>query len=218
MSGQEIRNYMNDEEFPEVTLVKVSGFEERKQETLAQRGIFYFFSEINTGSARSLCSSLLWAAATLPPSQPLIVLLSTNGGDVDAGLTIYDTIKGVREQGRQVYTVAIGHCFSMGVVVLQAGSLRLITPNTYLMIHEISSWNWGKLSEQGDTIKYLSELQNRIFKILAERSTLTTVSLRRRCHRRNWWISPDEVLKYRLADDILRDWSTLMTSISPSGG
>jgi ATP-dependent Clp protease protease subunit len=136
-------------------------------------------------------------------TQPIFVFLSTPGGDVDAALALYDTIKGLVESGVGVNTVAVGECFSAGTVVLQAGLKRLITPNTYLMIHEISSWNLGKVSEQLETAHYLKEYQDRVFRILAERSKLGFRAIKRRCLRRNWWLPPEETLKYGFADGLL---------------
>jgi ATP-dependent Clp protease protease subunit len=143
-------------------------------------------------------------------TRPIFVFLSTPGGDVDAALALYDTIKGLVDSGVEIYTVAVGECFSAGTIVLQAGLKRFITPNTYLMIHEISSWNLGKVSEQLETAHYLKEYQDRVFKILAERSKLGFRAIKRRCLRRNWWLPPEETLKYGFADGLL-NYTQLVT-------
>jgi ATP-dependent Clp protease protease subunit len=191
----------DDDDWEEVTLVKVSDFEEQKAKELVERGVIWLCGEINKKSARRVITSLMWSMAK--GTRPIFIFLSTPGGDVDAALALYDTIKGLVGNGVEIYTVAVGECFSAGTIVLQAGLKRFITPNTYLMIHEISAWNLGKVSEQLETAHYLKEYQDRVFKILAERSKLGFRAIKRRCLRRNWWLPPEDVLKYGFADATL---------------
>jgi ATP-dependent Clp protease protease subunit len=199
---------LDDDEWEEVTLVKVSDFEEQKVKELVERGVVWLCGEINKASARRIVTSLMWSM--VKGARPIFVFLSTPGGDVDAALALYDTIKGLVNSGVEIYTVAVGECFSAGTIVLQAGLKRFITPNTYLMIHEISSWNLGKVSEQLETAHYLKEYQDRVFKILAERSKLGFRAIKRRCLRRNWWLPPEETLKYGFADGLL-NYAQLVT-------
>jgi ATP-dependent Clp protease protease subunit len=202
---------LDDDEWEEVTLVKVSDFEEQKVKELVERGIVWLCGEINKASVRRVTTSLIWSMTK--GARPIFVFLSTPGGDVDAALALYDTIKGLVDSGVEIYTVAVGECFSAGTIVLQAGLKRFITPNTYLMIHEISSWNLGKVSEQLETAHYLKEYQDRVFRILAERSKLGFRAIKRRCLRRNWWLPPEETLKYGFADGLLN-----YTQIVTQGG
>jgi len=190
-----------EDDWEEVTLVKVSDFEEKKQVELTETGLIWLSGEINKTSARRIVSSLMWSATK--KISPIHLIISTHGGDVDSAFAIYDTIKGLILCGIEIHTVALGECFSAGTLVLQAGLKRFITPNTYLMIHEISSWNLGKVSEQIETARYLKEYQDRVFKILAERSKLSLRALKRRCLRRNWWLPPEDVLKYGFADGVI---------------
>ena len=191
-----------EDDWEEVALVKVSDFEEKKTADLTEEGVIWLFGEMNKVSARRIITSLLWTSVR--GIKPIYLILSTPGGDVDAAFAIYDTIKGLNLCGHEVYTVALGECFSAGTIVLQAGLKRLITTNTYLMIHEISSWNLGKVSEQLETAQYLKEYQDRVFKILAERSKLGFRAIKRRCLRRNWWLPPEDALKYGFADEVVK--------------
>jgi ATP-dependent Clp protease protease subunit len=199
---------LDDDDWEEVTLVKVSDFEEQKGKELVERGIIWLCGEINKASVRRVTTSLIWSMTK--GARPIFIFLSTPGGDVDAALALYDTIKGLVNSGVEIYTVAVGECFSAGTIVLQAGLKRFITPNTYLMIHEISSWNLGKVSEQLETAHYLKEYQDRVFKILAERSKLGFRAIKRRCLRRNWWLPPEETLRYGFADGLL-DYAQIVT-------
>jgi ATP-dependent protease ClpP protease subunit len=45
-----------------------------------------------------------------------------------------------------VYTYAIGMAMSMGLEIFTAGHKRFVYKNTTLMYHELSSFNWDKLT------------------------------------------------------------------------
>lgn len=59
--------------------------------------------------------------------------LNSSGGEETAGLAIYDLIR--NHAGRTTITVA-GAAESMAAIILQAPNRRLITSNSYLMIHQ----------------------------------------------------------------------------------
>lgn len=200
--------YDDLEDFEEVTLVKIFSSEDKKREWFAERGIVLLFGEINQGSARSVISSM-WQAAL--QGKPILLVINSKGGSVHDGLAIYDTMVLLRRAGHTVNTLGIGEVFSMATVVLQGGEKRLITPSTYLMIHEVSSWNWGKLSEQSDTVKYLAELEKRTLGILAERSKLTVAGIRTRYKRKDWWITPEDALKFQLVDAIVTNFAEVVS-------
>lgn len=64
--------------------------------------------------------------------EPITIHLSTPGGDVTAGLDIYDAIKAAKVP---VTIIGRGEIQSMGTVILQAAKVRLLTPNTLVMMH-----------------------------------------------------------------------------------
>lgn len=197
----------DDEDFVEVNLVKVFSSEDKKREWFAKRGIVFLFGEINRTSAKSVITSM-WQAG-MSDNQVLLVI-NSKGGSVHDGLAIYDTMILLQNNGITVNTLGLGEVFSMAAVVLQGGQQRLITPSTYLMLHEVSAWNWGKLSEQSDTVKYLAELERRTLNILAERSKLTIKAIKNRYKRKDWWITPEDALKLRLVDGIVAGFNEVV--------
>lgn len=64
--------------------------------------------------------------------KDITILLATEGGDVHWGMEIFDAIK---ECNSKVTIHAVGPCWSMGSVILQAGDFRLISPSATVMIH-----------------------------------------------------------------------------------
>ncbi len=64
--------------------------------------------------------------------KDITVLINTSGGDVHQGMLIFDAIK---ECHSNVITHAVGPCWSMGAIILQAGDERRVSNNATLMIH-----------------------------------------------------------------------------------
>jgi len=65
-------------------------------------------------------------------NNDIVILINTQGGDVHQGMAIFDAIK---ECNSKVITHAVGPCWSMGSIILQAGDIRKISANATLMLH-----------------------------------------------------------------------------------
>jgi len=166
----------------------------------AQR-IYDFTGEVSTNTVRHAINELTeWRARD--PESPITVRFFTPGGDVLAGLALYDYLRELQRDGIKVTTVAIGMAASMGAILLQAGSTRLVTPNSYIMVHEVSTIALGKLSELKDEQKFTQRIQDRLLEILAERSTLTTRQIRTKWTRKDWWLDAKDAVDVGFADGI----------------
>lgn len=63
----------------------------------------------------------------------ITVIINTPGGECGAGLGIYDAIKGC---SNHVRGIVYNQASSMGSIILQACDERLLTPHSYVMIHD----------------------------------------------------------------------------------
>lgn len=82
--------------------------------------------------------------------DPITVLINTPGGDIYQGLAIYDVLTG---STCHITTIAVGHCMSMGTIVLQGGDTRKSYPNTSFLIHE------GYAGGQNSISKFIAEAE-----------------------------------------------------------
>lgn len=64
--------------------------------------------------------------------QPITILMNNVGGDEYHGMAIYDAIKACRSK---VVIKVFGHAMSMGSIILQAADVRIMAPNSRMMIH-----------------------------------------------------------------------------------
>lgn len=136
------------------------------------------------------------------PHQELTVNISTGGGDMYAGLAIYDALKSCRAFVR---TVGTGHIFSMGAVILQAGDedRRWITPNAYVMLHH----GHCQTSEHVPDVvlaesQHYKKLADHVWSIVAGRMNISVRQFNRR-FLVDKWFGAKEAVAAGLADRIL---------------
>jgi ATP-dependent Clp endopeptidase proteolytic subunit ClpP len=169
----------------------------------------YAFTGAVTSSTVASCILQLNKWVRNEPGIEIEIQFNSPGGSVVDGLALYDFIQSVRKAGHKVTTSTIGYAASMGGILLQAGDVRVMGAESWLLIHEVSFGAGGKISEVEDTTEWLKRVQNRIVDIFANRcqttsapKKLTKASIKRHWRRTDWWIDSDEALAYGLVDEV----------------
>ena len=87
--------------------------------------------------ANSIIAQLLFLESE-DPDKDILLYINSPGGQVSAGLGIYDTMQFIK---CDVSTVVIGQACSMGSFLSQAGAKgkRIVLPESRTMIHRVSS-------------------------------------------------------------------------------
>ncbi len=133
--------------------------------------------------------------------KDIFLYINSPGGFVSAGLGIYDTIQYIKPD---VATICIGQASSMGAFLLAGGKKgkRSALPNARIMIHQPLGGAEGQASDikiQADEILYLKKAIN---KILTNNTNKTFKQIEQDTDR-NFFMSPEEAIKYGIIDKIL---------------
>ncbi|MBM4335439.1 MAG: ATP-dependent Clp endopeptidase proteolytic subunit ClpP [Deltaproteobacteria bacterium] len=157
-------------------------------------------SAINDDVANLIIAQLLFLEAD-DPEKDIFVYINSPGGEVNAGLGIYDVMQYVNPD---VQTICMGQAASMGAVLLAAGTKgkRSCLPHARVMIHQ----PWGGV--QGKS----TDIQIHAKEILTLRSTLNDI-LGHHCGKgadqleqdteRDRFMSSREALEYGIVDRII---------------
>ncbi len=144
-----------------ITLVPVTS------KLLAERKIF-IEDEITSASACDVVRSLMLLVKE-DPNKPIDIYINSPGGRVDAGLMIYDTLKGMKTE---VNLHCIGMAASMAAVILAGGKKghRYILPHSKTMIHEplISGGVGGSATSIQRTAESIMETKRLTVELLAK--------------------------------------------------
>ncbi len=133
--------------------------------------------------------------------KDIFLYINSPGGFVSAGLGIYDTIQYIKPD---VATICIGQASSMGAFLLAGGKKgkRSALPNARIMIHQPLGGAEGQASDikiQADEILYLKKAIN---KILTNNTNKTLKQIEQDTDR-NFFMNPEEAIKYGIIDKIL---------------
>lgn len=137
------------------------------------------------------------------PGQEIKVVLNSPGGSVLDGLALFDYLQVLRHEGHHIEVVALGMAASMGGVLLQAGDVRSMGKNAWLLIHEVSSGAVGNVSELEDELEFIKKLQDNIVTLLAERSNMSERQIKAKWKKKDWWMPAEEALKLGFIDQIV---------------
>jgi len=136
------------------------------------------------------------------PDKDISLYVNSPGGDVYAGLAIYDTMTFVKPDVR---TICAGIAMSMGAVLLAAGTKgkRSALPNAKILIHQVWTGQFGgQASDVEIRAREVLDLKRRVEQILADHTgqPLDRVS---EDTDRDHFLSAQEALEYGLIDDVI---------------
>ena len=96
--------------------------------------------------------------------KPIYLHITSSGGDLYAGFIAYDYIN---NSNIPIYTISEAYAISAGSLMFMAGKKRFITESSYLLIHQLSSTQYGKSNfmEMVDEAKNSIEFMERIYRI-----------------------------------------------------
>lgn len=167
--------------------------EEALFQHLNENGIVVFADNIDADSTDKLSRRILIA-----PS-PTVLIIQSEGGQLDCALGLYELLLHKAQQGPLV-TLVNGYCYSSAMILLTAGTTRIAPRYSSLLIHEVSQVSAGKSSEVTSDVKFMQRLEDCYFEILASRSKLSARQIASRVKGKNWWFNGDEAVKYGFAD------------------
>jgi ATP-dependent protease ClpP protease subunit len=136
-------------------------------------------------------------------AKRLRIQLNCGGGNMLDGLAFGETVLRLRRFGHHVTMSAYGRAGSSAAWMLQFADLRLIGPDSWLLIHEAASAVDGTLSAMKQEVRRLEQLQDQTIALLCQRSTLTRATILRQIKNgRQWWIDAITARKLKLVDDV----------------
>jgi ATP-dependent Clp protease protease subunit len=175
----------------------------RKQQADQLRDV-YLIGDIEKDTARCAIEKLRELANE--NHNPITIYINSAGGNVTDGLAIHDSVRYLVSTGIEVTIVVQGMAYSMGSVVLQAASpgRRLSFPHSWIMIHEPAKWaGWQSTTAAAQHLDRLKQMQNQIYRILADRAGKPLRQIIRDTKRTDFYLDAFRAREYGLIDDIL---------------
>lgn len=162
--------------------------------------ILYVGGVINSDVANILTSQLLYLEMQ-DSKSPITMYINSPGGEVYAGLAIYDTMQYV---SCPISTMCTGLAASMASVLLCAGEngQRYALPHSRVMIHQPMGGIQGQASDIEITCNEILTLKNELYQIISDHSGQTIEQIQKDADR-DHWMRAQEALDYGMIDKIV---------------
>lgn len=150
--------------------------------------------------AENIIAQLLFLDAQAP-GKDIYLYINSSGGDITAGLAMYDTMRSLRSN---VVTVSLGEASSMASLLLAGGTKgkRFALPNSRIMIHQPLGGTWGQASEIAIAAKEILYLRSVLNRLLAE-STGQPLKRIEVDSDRDFYLSAEQAKAYGIIDKVV---------------
>ncbi len=167
---------------------------------LLQNRIIFIGSDINDTVA-SLVIGQLFYLQSEDPEKDIEMYINSPGGEVPAGLAVYDTMQLVKPEVR---TYCVGKSVSMAAILLAGGAKgkRFALPNSRVMIHQPLGGTYGQVSDVDIFTQELLRTRDRINEIMAFHTGQSVETIKHDTER-DRWMSADEAKDYGIVDEVL---------------
>jgi len=185
-----------------LALAKMKEKDEREKLDDKYRHVYQFVGEVNEAKCTTCIKELTYWHRKDPGCR-IEVIFNTPGGSVIDGMALFDYITFLRAQDHEVVTMCVGMAASMGGILLQAGTVRRMTRESYVLIHEIAFGAIGSMGKVEDQVEFGHKIQKRVIDIFVQRSNLTKAKFVKNWQRKDWWLDSDECLKLGIVDEVV---------------
>jgi len=149
---------------------------------------------------RNLQNRLLMVSIKMGIDAPPIKLhLTTYGGSIHAAFSAIGCIKSSKVP---VHTIIDGYVASAGTLMSVCGVKRYMHRHSSMLIHELRSGSWGKMSVIEEEVDNLKKMMVKIKDIYTEHTKLKKKDLDAILKKDNDWYA-DECLASGLVDEII---------------
>jgi len=162
--------------------------------------IIFLGVPIDAQVANTVVAQMLFLEAQNPKAE-IKLYINSPGGEIDAGLAIYDTMRYVRAP---VSTIVVGLAASMAAVILAAGEpgRRYALPNSRVMIHQPWGGAQGQATDIAIRAEQILKMRDKLNRILAEHTGRPLEQVAKDTDR-DFWMSAEEAKAYGLVDRVV---------------
>jgi ATP-dependent Clp protease protease subunit len=167
---------------------------------LLKNRIIFLGTPINDQVANLVVAQLLHLSGE-DPEAPIQMYINSPGGQVYAGLAIYDTMQMIPNP---ISTLAVGMTASFGTVLLTAGtkSQRYALPNATIHMHQPLGGASGQASDIEIQAREILRLKDDLNNILS-RHTGKSIDVIDRDTNRDFFLDAKGAVEYGLVDQVM---------------
>ncbi len=184
-------------------VIETSGRGERAYDIyslLLRNRIVFLGTPINDQISNVIVAQLLYLSSE-DPEAPIQMYINCPGGQVYAGMAIYDTMQMIKNP---ISTLAVGMTASFGTVLLTAGTKgqRYSLPNATIHMHQPLGGASGQASDIEIQAREILRLKVRLNEILAKHTGKTIETVEQDTNR-DFYLNAEGAVEYGLVDHVM---------------
>ena len=173
-----------------------------KEYELRKNPVIIRVNKFNEDAAKKFSAEIAQAHNTGQKVIPVII--DSYGGQV---YSLMSMISDIRHSKIPVATIVQGKAMSCGAILFSFGNegLRYMDPDATVMIHDVSSMEYGKVEEIKASAEETERLNKKIYHMMAENCGHHKDYFLDIVHERghaDWFLEADEVKKHNLANHL----------------
>lgn len=167
---------------------------------LLKNRIIFLGTPITDQVANLIVAQLLYLSSD-DPESPIQMYINSPGGQVYAGLAIYDTMQMI---SNPISTLAVGMTASFGTVLLTAGTKgqRYALPNATIHLHQPLGGAQGQASDIEIQAREILRLKDHLRDILSNHTGQTIETIERDTNR-DFYLDAANAVEYGLVDKVM---------------
>lgn len=185
------------------TVIETSGRGERYFDIyslLLRNRIVFLGTPINDQISNLIVAQLLYLSSE-DPEAPIQMYINSPGGQVYAGMAIYDTMQMIPNP---LSTLAVGMTASFGTILLTAGTKgqRYALPNATIHMHQPLGGAQGQASDIEIQAREILRLKDKLNEILAKHTNQSIETIERDTNR-DFYLDAEGAVEYGLVDQVM---------------
>ncbi len=169
------------------------------ESTMLKHRTLTLFGEVNQEVSRRLAERLL--ALAYESDDPITLYISSPGGHVESGDTIFDLIRYIKPVVRTVGTGWVGS-IATHIYLAPEREHRFCLPNTRFLIHQPAGGFGGDASDIEIHAREIVKTRERINRIIAQQTGQPLERVTEDTDR-DYWMSAEESVEYGLVGKII---------------
>ncbi len=167
---------------------------------LLKNRIVFVGTPISDQTANLIVAQLLYLSNE-DSEAPIQMYINSPGGQIYAGLAIYDTMQMI---ANPINTVAVGVTASFGTVLLTAGTTgqRFALPHATIHLHQPLGGSEGQATDIEIQTKEILRLREMLNGILSKHTGQTEGKIKEDTER-DYWLTAQDAVNYGLVDKVL---------------
>ena len=167
---------------------------------LLKERIIFLGTPIDDQVSNVIVAQLLFLSRE-DPEKEIQMYINSPGGQIYAGLAIYDTMQ---QLPNRIRTVAVGVTASFGTVLLTAGSKghRYALPNATIHMHQPLGGAQGQASDIEIQAREIIRLKSRLLEIMSNHTGKSLEEIERDTNR-DFYLDAEQAVEYGVIDQVL---------------